>query len=203
MTTATVFDRRRLPLDPPLELIERIRRDAEAAELALHRGALDRDQFGKTCGLLVFAAIAVVRAQCDADGTTPMRVLAAEFAHDPALIERRLAATRHRVARLHFALQLERAQMVLDGPDSVCAHPGSVDFTEMPEVLLDGQWRTIIDADHDSNLLSKWRLITANGTTLPFPEQLRGRIWVRGRRVTPLSPNRPPRPASAETGAPR
>lgn len=203
MTTATVFDRRRLPLDPPLELIERIRRDAEAAELALHRGALDRDRFEATCGLLVFAAIMVVRTQCDQDGTTPIQVLAAQFAHDRAQLERRLAATRHRVAQLHFALLLERAQMVLDSPDSVCTHPGSVDFTEMPEVLLDGQWRTVIDADHDSVLLSRWRLITASGTTLPFPEQLRGRIWVRGRRVTPLSPNQPPQPANGRTGAAR
>lgn len=203
MAATSTFDRQLLPLDPQLELIERIRRDAEAAELALHRGALDRDRFERTCGLLVFAAMAVVRSQCDEDGTTVARVLADEFAHDPALLGRRLAATQRRLARLHFALLLDRAQAVLDNPDSVCTHPGSIDFTEMPEVLHNGQWRTVIDADYNTGHLVTWRLTTVDGHTLRFPEHLHGRIWVRGRRTGPFTPILPGWPVPAGTGVAR
>ena len=202
MSPADTFDRTALPLDPPLDLIERIRRDAEAAELALHRGALERDGFARTCGLMVFAAIGVTREQCDSDGTTPIRRLVEEYAHDRALLERRLAVARRRVAQLHFALMLERAQTVLDSPDSICTHPGSLDFTEAPDVLINGRWRTVVDADHSSGWLPAWRLITSDGQKLPFPQHLRGRIWVRGRRTGIPGVSRPQQPAAFGMVAP-
>lgn len=183
------FTQAHAQLDPPRGLIERIRRDTEAAELALRHGLLQRDAFERTCGLLVFAAIATVRSECARTGTTPAQLLADEHQDNLALLVAQLKVTRTKVARLHFAALLERAEMVLDSPDATCPHVSDLEVSERPEVLHDGRWRTIIDVDQiDGQAV----LIAAGGDTLIPPRHLRGRIWVRAGRVPSAAPLRAP-----------
>lgn len=183
------------PLDPPGPLIERIRRDAEAAELALHRGALRREHFEQQCAALVRTAIAVVQEHCAARGTSPAQVLAGEFRDNSALLERRLAVTRARLARLYHALMLQRAQQVLASPDSTLVPTSDLDGTELPEVLIDGAWRTVIDVDVDAS----WRLhlVTADGGRIALAALETGRVWTRARRRAPCAPPEAPVRANA------
>lgn len=170
------------PLDPARELVETVRRDAEAAVLARHQGLLKHAQ-GWQCGALVLAAVQVVYADCDMRGTTPAERLKLAYADAPEALANALHDAQITLARIHHARLLERALVVLDSPDSTC--PRTADIAPFPEgnleILHTGQWRPVLDlqprgfGDFDT-----WMFLLEDGDRLDYGREQR--VWVRASR---------------------